>query len=135
MFVLHLTIQNLANNTKDVDCRDDNRRTSDDGGDTMEGVNILERTHEDGHLSNEAREARKTEVGQTSHNVTHSKERHDLHQTVQVADVTSMRTTVDHTDEGKEEGRHQTVREHLQDSTSARGLGHHQQGEEHQTAV
>ena len=79
--ILDLAIQNLTNNTQDIDCRDDNRRTSNDSGDTMEGVNILERTHEDGHLSNEAREARKTEVGQTSHNVTHSKERHDLHQT------------------------------------------------------
>ncbi len=39
------------------------------------------------------------------------------------------------TDEGKEEGRHQTVRQHLEHSTGHGRLTHHQQGEEHESAV
>ena len=135
MLVLHLTIQDLTYHTEDIDGCHDNGCTSNDGSDTMELVGILERTHEDGHLSNETREARQTEVGKTCHYITHSKEWHDLHQTVQVTDVTGMGTSIDHTDEGEEECRHQTVREHLQDCTRTGCLGHHQQGEEHQTAV
>ena len=46
-----------------------------------------------------------------------------------------MRTTVDHTDQGEEECRHQTVREHLEDSTGHCSLIEHQDCEEHQTAV
>ena len=40
-----------------------------------------------------------------------------------------MGTSIDHTDEGEEECRHQAVREHLQDSTCAGSLGHHEDGE------
>ena len=46
-----------------------------------------------------------------------------------------MGTTIDHTDQGKEESRHQTMREHLQDSTRDSGLTHHEQGKEHQSTV
>ena len=46
-----------------------------------------------------------------------------------------MCTTVNHTDEGKEESRHQSVREHLEDGTRDGRLTHHQEGEEHQSTV
>ena len=46
-----------------------------------------------------------------------------------------MCTSVDHTDQGEEQGCHQTVGQHLQDSTRAGRRVHHQDGEEHQTAV
>ena len=55
------------------------------------------------------RETWQTKVGQTCHDITDSEERHNLHQTIQITDVTGMGTTVNHTDEGKEEGRHQTM--------------------------
>lgn len=102
---------------------------------TMELVWILERTHEDSHLSDETRETRQTKVGQTGNDIAHCEERHNLHQAVQIADVTSVGTTIDHTDEGKEQCCHQTMRQHLQNSTCARGLCHHQQGKENQSAV
>ena len=75
----------------------------------MESAGILKRAHEDGHLGNEAREAGQTEVGQTGDDIAHRKEWHDLHQTSQTAYVTRVCTTVYHTDEGEEEGRHKSV--------------------------
>ena len=101
----------------------------------MEGVRVLERTDEHGHLGNEAAQARKTEVGETGNHIAYAEERHDFHQSAHLTDVTGVGTSVNHTDEGKEEGGHQTVAQHLQDGTRAARAGHHQQGEEHQTAV
>ena len=101
----------------------------------MEDISILERTNEDVHLSNEAGETRKTEVGQTCHHISHREERHNLHQTTQTTNVTSTCTVIDHTDNGEEEGRHQTVRQHLQDGTGSGSLRHHKKGEEHHAAV
>ena len=46
-----------------------------------------------------------------------------------------MRTAIDHTDQREEESRHQTMGEHLHDSTGHRGCVEHQDCEEHQTAV
>ena len=46
-----------------------------------------------------------------------------------------MGTSVYHTDKGEEQGCHQSVREHLQNSTRASCLVHHQNGEQHQTAM
>ena len=42
---------------------------------------------------------------------------------------------VGHTDDGEEEGRHQTVGEHLEDGTRDGGLRTHEQGEEHHATV
>ena len=135
MRVLDLTIQNLTNDTQDIDCCDDNRRTSNDGGHTVESIWILERTDENAHLGNEAREAWQTKVSQTGNHVAYGEEWHYLHQTIQVADITSVGTTVNHTNQGKEEGCHQTVRQHLQDGTGTRGLCHHEQGEEQEPDI
>ena len=42
---------------------------------------------------------------------------------------------VNHTDDSKEEGCHQTVGQHLDNGTGDGGLGYHAEGEEHHTAV
>ena len=42
---------------------------------------------------------------------------------------------INHTDNGEEEGGHQTVRQHLEDCTSSSSLGHHTESEEHHTTV
>ena len=101
----------------------------------MEQIGVLKRTDEDVHLCYEAREARKTEVGQAGNNIGNGQERHDLHQSSQATHVTCSATVIDHTDDSKEKGCHQTVREHLQNSTCASSLGHHQQSEKHHAAV
>ena len=49
----HLLIKNLAHHTKDIHCRDDDRRTCQNGSYTMERAGILKATHEDGHLGYE----------------------------------------------------------------------------------
>ena len=135
MRIVDLLVENLTHHTQDIDSCHHDGTAGDDGASAMEGIGIGKRTHEDGHLCDEAREARQSEVSQTSDDISYSEEGHDFHQTTHIADVTGVCTTIDHTDEGKEEGRHQTMRKHLQDGTRARGLGHHQQGEEHQAAV
>ena len=135
LLIRYFLIEDLTDDTEDIDGRDDDRRTSDDRADTTEGILVLEGSDEDIHLGHEPGEARKTEVGQTGDDITAREERDDLHQTAEVTDVTRAGTVIDHTDAGEEEGRHQTVREHLQDSTRDGRLRHHQQGEEHHTTV
>ncbi|MPM66663.1 hypothetical protein SDC9_113573 [bioreactor metagenome] len=46
-----------------------------------------------------------------------------------------MCAAVDHTDQGEEKSGHQSVTEHLQYGTGAGGLVHHQDGEQHESAV
>ena len=99
----------LTHNTQDVDSRDNDCRTGDDGGRAVEYVVVLERTHEDGHLGNETRETRQALVGQTRNDITHAEERHYLHQSAQLTDVAGVSTAIDHTDKGKEKSRHQSV--------------------------
>ena len=129
------TIENLAHQTQDVDCRDDNTAAGDHGPRAMEHVGMLEGTVEDGHFGHKAAQARQTQVGQTGNDIADGEERHNLHQARQLADVAGVRPSVNHTDEGKEEGRHQTVAQHLEHGTRAGRLVHHQDGEEHQAAV
>ena len=71
-------------------------------------------------------------IGKTGDYIADSQKRHNLHQTGEFADVTRMGTSVYHTDKGEEQGCHQSVREHLQNSTRASCLVHHQDGEQHQ---
>src|SRR5574344_3159798 len=101
----------------------------------MEHICILEGTYEDGHLGYETRETRQTEVSQTSYCITYREEWNNLHQTTQVTYVTCTSLMVNHTDNGEEEGGHQTVRQHLEDCTSSGCLGHHTESEEHHTTV
>ena len=135
MGIVDLLEKYLSDDAEDVDGGDDYRRTGDDGARAAEHVGILERAHEDGHLGNEAGEAGKSEVSQTGDDVAAGKEGHDFHQSAQVAHVAGVGTAVDHSDEGEEEGRHESVGKHLQDGTGTTGAGHHEQGEEHQAAV
>ena len=96
----------------------------------MERVVVGKRAHEDGHLSSKARETGKTQIGQTGNHIAYAEEWHDLHQTAQFTNVASMSTAVYHTDEGKEQSCHQTMRKHLQNSTRTGGVCHHEQGEQ-----
>ena len=137
----YLSIKYLAHYTQNVDCRNHNRGTGNDRccasehiGHTV-GEVCAERANKDCHLGNEAREARKSEVCKTCNDISYGEERHNLHQSAQFANVTSMCSTVNHTDKGEEESSHQSVRKHLKDGSRAGGLGHHQQCKEHQTAV
>jgi hypothetical protein len=65
--LVNLLIQNLSNYAEDVNGRDHDGGTSDDGTNAMEQIRILERTDEDVHLCHEARETWKTEVSQTGY--------------------------------------------------------------------
>ena len=96
---------------------------------------MLERTGEDGHFGNETAESGQSQIGKTGDYIADSQKRHNLHQTGEFADVTRMGTSVYHTDKGEEQGCHQSVREHLQNSTRASCLVHHQDGEQHQAAM
>ena len=109
MWILHLLEEDEAYGTEDVNSSHNDGCDSYDGTATMECVCIFERAVEDCHLSNEAREARKTEVGQTSNDITYREERHDLHKTSELTNVASVGTSVNHTNQGKEEGCHKTV--------------------------
>ena len=129
------TVKYLAYQTQDVDRRDDNTAAGDHGPRAMEHVGMLEGTVEDGHLGHKAAQARQTQVGQTGNDIADGEERHNLHQARQLADVAGVRPSVNHTDEGKEEGRHQAVAQHLEHGTRTGRLVHHQDGEEHQAAV
>ena len=123
VLVLNGAEQELTDNAKDVDRGDNNRSGSNDCESVAEEVTVaehgvvdvgsFERAEEDGHFGNETAKTRQTERSETGNDVTHRKERHDLHQAAHFADVTSVRTTVNHTDEGEEERSHQAVREHL----------------------
>ena len=115
MFVLHLSKEDFSHHTEDIDRRDDDRRTCDDSSHPAHHIDRPCRrlrskgTNEDCHLCDETGESRQTEVGKTGNDITHGEERHDFHQARQLTYVTGMRTTVNHTNEGKEECRHQTV--------------------------
>ena len=128
-------VEYLSDYTQNVDGGDDDTAACGDGEHAVERIGILEGTYEDGHLSNETRETGQTEVGQTGQNVAHGEEGHDAHQAVQLADVAGMGTAVNHTDQGKEEGRHEAVAQHLQHGTRAGSLVEHQDGEQHEAAV
>ena len=128
-------IQDLAHQSQDVDSGDDDGGGGDDRPRAVEDIGVLEGTGEDGHLGHEAAQTGQAEVGQTGNHIADGEEGHDLHQAVQLADITGVRAAVDHTDQGEEQGRHQAVRQHLQDGTRAGCLIHHQDGEEHQAAV
>ena len=52
-----------------------------------------------------------------------------------MSNQTRMSSSVNHTDQCEEEGCHQTVRYHLEDSPVHRRLIHHQQREYYHTAV
>ena len=52
--ILNLAIQNLTNNTQNINGCHNDRGTSDNGCHTVERVRIFERAYEDAHLSNEA---------------------------------------------------------------------------------
>ena len=135
MLVRTYAVENLADKTEDVDCGDDDGGAGDDGEGGVECTFIAEGAYEDGHFGHEAGETGKTEVGKTGNDVAYCEERHDAHQTGELTDVAGVGTAIDHTDEGKEEGRHQTVGKHLKDGACAGHLVHHQNGEEHKTAV
>ena len=62
---------------------------------------------EDGHFGHETAQTRQAQVGQTGNHVADGEERHDFHQTVQLTDITGVCTSVDHTDQGEEQGCHQ----------------------------
>ena len=94
-----------------------------------------ERAVEDRHLGHEAAQPRKAEVRQAGDHIAHRQKGHDLHQTAQLADVARMRPSVDHADQREEKRRHQTVAQHLQHGARGGRLVHHQDGEEHQSAV
>ncbi len=85
----------------------------------VEGIGMLEGTVEDGHLGHEAAESGRPRFAKTGNDVADRQERHDLHQAGEFADVTRVGTSVDHTDEREEEGRHQAVAQHLQHSARA----------------
>ena len=120
---------------QDVDRRDDDRRAGDDGHHAVERVGVHKRAVEDGHFGHEAAQARQPEVGQTRDHIPDREERHHLHQPAQLADVPRVGAAVDHADQREEEGRHQAVAQHLEHGArTGRGV-HHQNGEQHQSAV
>ena len=135
MFIIHRTQKELAYNTEDIDCCDDDRACSGDYECAMEEVGVLEATEEDCHLGYETGKTGKTERGETGDHIAYAEVRHDFHQAAHLADVTCMGSAINHTDEGEEEGCHQTVGEHLKDSTGHRCSVEHEDGEEHHAAV
>ena len=135
MLISTSAIENLANESKDIDCSDYDTGAGNNRPRTVEDIHMLECTVEDGHFGNETAESRKSEVSKSGNYIADSQERHNLHQTGELAYVTGMSAAVYHTDKGKEQGSHQSVAEHLQDSTGTSCLVHHQDGEEYETAV
>lgn len=130
-FVSGNTIEDFTNKTENIDSSDNNTSAGGNSQYTMEGIGISKGTNKDGHFCNKAAETGKAEISQTSYHVAHREERHDAHQTTHLTDITRMRSAINHTDEGKEESCGQTVRKHLQHSTSSRYLINHQNTEEH----
>ena len=135
MLVLHLAEEQLGHNAQNVNRRHDNRSGRQDGEHAVEGVGVLERAEKDGHLGRETTQIRQSQRSQAGNHVAHTQIRHDVHHAAHVADVTRVSAAVNHTDQGKEQGRHQTVREHLQHRTGHRRGIEHEDGEEHHTAV
>ena len=135
MLIGRHSIEDFTDKAQDVDRGDDDGGTSDDGHGGVERAGVLERAYKDGHFGYETRKTGKTEVSQTCDDIADSEERHNLHQACQLADVTRVGATIDETDEGEEECRHQSVRKHLKDGTCASGFGGHADGEEHESAV
>ena len=109
MGVGHFLEKNLAHHAENIDGGNDDGAACDDGAGCVEVAGHLKRTYEDGHLSDETGETGETQVGQTSDDITHREEGHNLHQSTQLTDITSVSTAINHTDEGKEESRHQSV--------------------------
>ena len=135
MLVGARAVKNFSDKAENVDSGNNDRSTSDDGHHGVERAGVFKRSDKNRHLGDETRKTGQTEVGQTGDNVADGQERHDAHQAGEFTYVASVRAAVDETDEGEEEGRHQTVRKHLQHSAGAGGFGHHAEGEEHQAAV
>ena len=133
--ILASSVQNLSYHTEDIHCRNHNTHCSNHCTDTVEDVRVLERTYEYSHFGNEAAQSGKTEVGKTGNDIAHGKERHNLHQTSELADIACVSPSVNHTDKSKEEGCHKSVAEHLKDGSCGTYLSHHQKGEKNQTAV
>ena len=128
-------VEDFPDDAQDVDRRDDDRRAGDDGHHAVERVGVHKRAVEDGHFGHEAAQARQPEVGQTRDHIPDREERHHLHQPAQLADVPRVGAAVDHADQREEEGRHQAVAQHLEHGArTGRGV-HHQNGEQHQSAV
>ena len=128
-------VEYLPDHPQDVDRRDDDRRAGDDRHHTVERVVVHERAVEDRHLGDEPAQAGQAQVRQARDDVAHRQEGHHLHQPAQFAHVARMRAAVDHADQREEERRHQAVAQHLQDSARTRRGIHHQDGEQHQSAV
>ena len=128
-------VEDLTDQTQDVDGGDDDAAAGQEGPHAVEGIGMLEGSVEYGHLGHKAAQSGKAEVGQTGNDVADRQEGHHFHEAVELAHVTGVGTAVDHTDEGKEEGGHQSVAQHLQHGSGAGGLVHHEQGKEYQSAV
>ena len=135
MFVLNSAEQKFADNPQNINRCNHNRSTSYDGKHSVERICMLERTDKYSHFGNEAAQSRETQRSQTGNHVTNRKERHDLHQTSHLPNITGMRTSINHTDEGKEKSGHQTVRKHLHHGSGHSRRVQHQYGEQNQTAV
>ena len=135
MLVGTSTVENFSYKAQDIYGCDNDTRTSYNRQCPMEHIEILERTDKNSHFGNETAQSRKSEVGKTGNDVTYRQERHYFHQPVQFANVTCVGTSVDHTDQCKEQGCHQSVRQHLEYSTCTSRLVHHQNGKKYQAAV
>ena len=71
LWIWYFLIKYLTNDTKDIDSRDNYRCAGNYGTSAMEGVCVLERSDEDVHLSDEARETWQSEVCKTGNYVSH----------------------------------------------------------------
>ena len=135
VLIIDGSVEQLAYHTQDVDSGGHDRAACQDDKHAVEEVGVLERADKDGHLGHESRETGKTERRHTGYHVADGEIGKYLHHTAHLADVTSVGTSVYHTDEREEEGCHQTVRKHLHDG-SRHGCGvEHEDCKEHQTAV
>ena len=96
---------------------------------------MLERTDEYRHFGNETAQAWQTKRSKTCNHIANAQERHYLHQAAHLAYVASVGTAIYHTNQGKEQCRHQAVREHLQHGTSHGCSVKHQDCKKHHTTV
>jgi len=108
-FLRHWTEEHAANGDHDICRGDDNGNTCDDSQHPLPAPDA----HEDWEFCDEAREARHTHRDQTADDKANASKRHGFHHAAEFGDLARVRAIIDHASDGKEESRHNTVREHL----------------------
>src|SRR5215216_4871823 len=112
-FLGQLAKEHLTDIAHDIGGRDHNRDACDDSYKPLSAPDA----QEDGELRYKTGKERHAHRNQAANDEANGSKRHDLAYPAQLRNLTRMRTVIDHTNDGKEEGRHHTVREHLQART------------------